>query len=128
MFPLPISKGSISNILQKSGIRYYCLRNLPLYIDENGKIIILKVLPVKKLRKHRQKIIMKRDEVVYKLNYINELAARKLKLKSSNTAADKTITLFVSIALQNEIKPLLQKSSNFILLNHDLNLTLVKLP
>lgn len=94
MFPLPISKGSISNTLQKSGIRYYCLRNLPLYIDENGKIIILKVLPVKKLRKHRQKIIMKRDEVVYKLNYINELAARKLKLKSSNTAADKNYYSF----------------------------------
>ncbi len=31
---------------------------------------------------------MKRDEGVYKLNYINELTARKLKLKSSNTAAD----------------------------------------
>lgn len=39
MFLLPISKGSISNILQKNGIRYYRLRNLPIYIDENGKII-----------------------------------------------------------------------------------------
>ena len=48
MFLLPISKGSISNILQKSGIRYYCLRNLPLYIDENGKIIILKGFTSKK--------------------------------------------------------------------------------
>ena len=37
---------------------------------------------------------MKRDEGIYKLNYINELTGRKLKLKSSNTVADENYDSF----------------------------------
>ena len=97
MFPIPTGKGSISSILQKSGIRYYYLRNLPLYTDENGKIIKYNskgFTSKKAAEKHRQKVIIDRDEGVYKLNYINELTARKLKPKSSNAAADENYYSF----------------------------------
>ena len=97
MFPIPTGKGSISSILQKSGIRYYYLRNLPLYTDENGKIIKYNskgFTSKKAAEKHRQKVIIDRDEGVYKLNYINELTARKLKPKLSNAAADENYYSF----------------------------------
>ena len=97
MFPIPTGKGSISSILQKSGIRYYYLRNLPLYTDENGKIIKYNskgFTSKKAAEKYRQKVIIDRDEGVYKLNYINELTARKLKPKLSNAAADENYYSF----------------------------------
>lgn len=86
MFPIPKGIGAISSSLQSSGKRYYYIRNLPLYTDENGTIVTYKskgFLSEQEAKDHRQEIIDNRNNGVYKLRYINELANSKVQQPNS---------------------------------------------
>lgn len=83
--------------LQKSGKRYYYVQRLPIYTDEKGEIITYrsKAFSTKDdAEKHRQEVIIKRDNGLFKLKYLNELAEAKLKPKPVNEAANESYYSF----------------------------------
>lgn len=97
MFPIPTGKGKICSTLQKSGKRYYYVQRLPIYTDEKGEIITYrsKGFSTKEdAEKHRQEVIIKRDNGLFKLKYLNELAEAKLKPKPVNEAANESYYSF----------------------------------
>lgn len=93
MFPIPEGNGVISNVLQRSGKRYYYVRNLPLYTDENGKVIKYNskgFLSKDEAEQDRQQKIINRKNGVYKMEYINQLAEAKITSPQSSPAMDES--------------------------------------
>lgn len=86
MFPIPTGKGRITTSKQRSGSIYYYVRDLPLYTDKDGQIFRYnsKGYPNKPdAEAHRKQIIADRDNGIYKLKYIEDLARGNTNDKTS---------------------------------------------
>lgn len=73
MYQIPSGKGIISKETQRSGKTYYYIRNLPLYCDDQGRIIKFrsKGFTLKEeAEAERKRMIVDRDNGLYKYHFI----------------------------------------------------------
>lgn len=97
MFPIPTGKGIISSSKKKSGTRYYYVRNLPLYTDKSGEIIMYKskgFTSKEEAEADRLRVINDRDNGVYKLQYLDELAKAQLASTIDDPAKEESYYSF----------------------------------
>ena len=73
MYQIPSGKGIISKETQRSGKTYYYIRNLPLYCDDQGKIIKFRskgFTSKEEAEAERKRRILDRDNGLYKYHFI----------------------------------------------------------
>ena len=73
MYQIPSGKGIISKETQRSGKTYYYIRNLPLYCDDQGRIIKFRskgFTSKEEAEAERKRMIQDRDNGLYKYHFI----------------------------------------------------------
>ena len=74
---IPKSIGVITSVLQRSGNRYYYIKNFPLYYDRQGKLVYYKgkgFISKSEAESQRNKLIRQRTNGEFKTQYLNESA------------------------------------------------------
>ncbi|WP_367113248.1 tyrosine-type recombinase/integrase [uncultured Veillonella sp.] len=124
MYQIPSGKGIISKETQRSGKTYYYIRNLPLYCDDQGKIIKFRskgFTSKEEAEAERKRRILDRDNGLYKYHFIecDQIESSKKKVPTGAnqsyydfcidyftkaTYAEATRKLYLDIT-KNRIKP-----------------------
>ena len=125
MYQIPSGKGIISKETQRSGKTYYYIRNLPLYCDDQGKIIKFRskgFTSKEEAEAERKRRILDRDNGLYKYHFIEcdqiqESSKKKVPTGANQsyydfcidyftkaTYAESTRKLYLDIT-KNRIKP-----------------------
>lgn len=93
MYQIPSGKGIISKETQRSGKTYYYIRNLPLYCDDQGRIIKFrsKGFTLKEeAEAERKRMIVDRDNGLYKYHFIEVGHVQQSSNKKVPTGANQS--------------------------------------
>ena len=93
MYQIPSGKGIISKETQRSGKTYYYIRNLPLYCDDQGKIIKFRskgFTSKEEAEAERKRMIVDRDNGLYKYRFIESKYEQQSSKKKAHAGANQS--------------------------------------